>query len=73
MLLLVVITAQVKDQPKPNVWWKQDAIVPLSAGEFYQHPIAGFKLTILEDYCHRHEIEKPAEFVQLVRGFLSEA
>jgi len=65
------LLGRVKDLPTLIVWGKQDAIVPLSAGEVYQKSIAGSKLTILEGCGHRPEIEKSAEFVQLVRQFLS--
>ena len=67
------LLGRIKDLPTLIVWGRQDAIVPLSAGEVYQNSIPGSKLTILEDCGHRPEIEKSAEFVQLVRQFLSEA
>jgi len=64
------LLGRVKDLPTLILWGRQDAIVPLSAGEVYHQSIAGSKLTILDDCGHRPEIEKSAEFVQLVRQFL---
>ncbi len=53
------------------VWGRQDAIVPLSAGERYHESIPGSKFVVLEDCGHRPELEKPAEFTKLVHEFLS--
>ena len=67
------LLGRLKNLPTLIVWGRQDAIVPLSAGQVYHESIAGSRLQVLDDCGHRPEIEKSAEFVQLVRQFLSEA
>lgn len=62
---------RVKSLPTLIVWGRQDQIVPPSVGEVYHECIAGSRLAILEDCGHRPEIEKSAEFVELVQRFLS--
>lgn len=62
---------RVKNLPTQIVWGRQDRIVPLSAGEAYQQAIRGSSLTVVENCGHHPEIEKPGEFVNLVRDFLS--
>ena len=62
---------RVKNLPTLIAWGKQDAIVPLSAAEMYHESIEGSQLVILDDCGHRPEVEKPDEFVRLVREFLS--
>ena len=57
--------------PTLIVWGRQDAIVPLSAGEVYQKAIQGSQLEVLEDCGHHPEIEKADEFTALVQRFLS--
>jgi pimeloyl-ACP methyl ester carboxylesterase len=62
---------RIKELPTLVVWGREDAIVPLSAGEVYHESISGSTLTVLDDCGHRPEIEKPREFVDLVHRFLS--
>ena len=62
---------RLKALPTLIVWGRQDAIVPISAGELYHQSIPGSKLTVLEDCGHRPEIEKTSDFVQLVTEFLN--
>jgi pimeloyl-ACP methyl ester carboxylesterase len=57
-------------QPTLIVWGRQDAIVPLSAGEVYRDAIAGSRLVVLDDCGHRPEIEQADTFVRLVEEFL---
>jgi pimeloyl-ACP methyl ester carboxylesterase len=52
------------------VWGREDPIVPLSAGQAYQRAIRGSRLEIIDNCGHRPEIEKPDEFVRLVRNFI---
>ena len=66
------LLGRVKELPTLIVWGKQDAIVPLSAGQVYHESIKGSRLVVLEDCGHRPEVEKSAEFVHLVQQFLSE-
>jgi pimeloyl-ACP methyl ester carboxylesterase len=56
--------------PTLLIWGKQDPVVPLSAGEFYNKRIAGSRLVAF-DYCgHMPEVEKPDDFEREVRNFL---
>jgi pimeloyl-ACP methyl ester carboxylesterase len=57
--------------PTLLVWGRQDKVSPLSAGELYNKSIAGSKLVALDKCGHRPEIEKNAEFLREVKGFLS--
>jgi pimeloyl-ACP methyl ester carboxylesterase len=52
------------------VWGREDAIVPISAGDAYQQAIIGSQLHIIEQCGHRPEVEKTTEFVQIVSQFL---
>jgi pimeloyl-ACP methyl ester carboxylesterase len=56
--------------PTLLVWGREDAITPLDSGEIYQRVIPGARLAVLEHCGHMPEMEKPAEFVGLVRDFL---
>ena len=56
--------------PTLLVWGREDAITPLDSGEIYQRAIPRARLTVLEHCGHMPEMEKPAEFVGLVRDFL---
>ncbi len=60
----------IANLPTLLVWGRQDAVVPLSAGEAYERSIAGAKLVAFDRCGHRPEIEKPAEFLKEVQGFL---
>ena len=62
---------RLKNLPTLIVWGRQDAIVPISAGELYHESIPGSRLVVLEDCGHRPELEKTGEFVELVDNFLS--
>lgn len=57
--------------PSLIIWGRQDAVVPLSAGEAYHKAISGSKLAVLDQCGHRPEIEKTTEFVKLLRDFLA--
>ena len=57
--------------PTLLVWGRQDKVSPLSAGEAYHKAIAGSKLAVLDQCGHRPEIEKNADFLREVKGFLS--
>jgi pimeloyl-ACP methyl ester carboxylesterase len=56
--------------PTLLVWGREDAIVPLDSGEIYQHAIPRARLAVIPNCGHMAEMEKPAEFVELVRNFL---
>jgi len=57
--------------PTLIVWGAKDSITPLNSGELYQHAIKGSRLVTIDNCGHMPEMEKPAEFVQLVRDFLT--
>jgi pimeloyl-ACP methyl ester carboxylesterase len=57
--------------PTLLVWGREDKVSPLSAGQLYNKSIAGSKLVVLDHCGHRPEIEKNAEFLREVKGFLS--
>jgi pimeloyl-ACP methyl ester carboxylesterase len=56
--------------PTLVVWGRQDAIIPLNAGQRYQQAIPGAKMVVLEHCGHLPEMEQPAAFVQTVLDFL---
>lgn len=62
---------RLKRLPTLIVWGRDDPIVPLSAGEVYHQSIEGSQMAVLDNCGHQPEIEKPDEFVELVRKFLS--
>ena len=61
---------RLRKLPTLIVWGRQDAIVPVSAGEAYHQAIPGSRLVVLDRCGHRPEIEQADEFVRLVREFL---
>ena len=63
---------RLRKLPTLIVWGRQDAIVPLSAGEAYHQAIPGSRLVVLDPCGHRPEIEQADEFVRLVREFLQD-
>jgi len=63
---------RLRKLPSLIIWGRQDAIVPLSAGEAYHQAIPGSRLVVLERCGHRPEIEQADEFVRVVHEFLQE-
>ena len=63
------LLGRLKDLPTLLVWGNEDAVIPTSAGEAYQQAIQGARLEILPGCGHHPELEKPREFVGLVRDF----
>ena len=57
--------------PTLVVWGREDRVAPLDCGEIYASTIPGARLAIIEGCGHLAEMEKPAEFAAIVRGFLS--
>ena len=57
--------------PTLLVWGREDAIIPLNACQLYQRAIPGATTRILDRCGHMPEMEKPAEFVQVVLDFLT--
>ncbi len=56
--------------PTLVVWGKQDALLPIESGERYSKEIAGAKLVSFDKCGHVPPVEKTAEFVSAVTGFL---
>jgi pimeloyl-ACP methyl ester carboxylesterase len=57
--------------PTLVVWGRQDAIIPVSVCERYVKAIPGATARILDRCGHCPEMERPHEFVQVVREFLT--
>lgn len=62
----------VEGLPTLVVWGRDDRIIPLSAGQVYNHAISGSELLVFDNCGHRPEIERSSEFVDRVRGFLAQ-
>ena len=60
---------RLKDLPSLIVWGRNDEVVPPSAGEVYNHSIAGSRLVTLENCGHRIDAEKSDELAALLREF----
>ncbi len=58
--------------PSLLVWGREDAITPLSCGEIYKRAIPGAHLVTIPNCGHMPEMEKPADFVGLIRNFLGD-
>ncbi|HXQ53567.1 MAG TPA: alpha/beta hydrolase [Stellaceae bacterium] len=56
--------------PTLIVWGREDAIAPLECGELYRRAIKGSRFATIDDCGHMPEMEKPAEFAQLVHDFV---
>ncbi len=66
------LLSRLKRLPTLIVWGREDAIIPVSAGEVYNQSIPGSRLEVIDGCGHNPEIEKSDEFVGIVQGFLSE-
>ena len=64
------LLGRLKDLPTLVVWGREDAIVPVSAGQLYHQSIPGSRLEILNNCGHLPPVEKADEFLSLVRNFL---
>jgi pimeloyl-ACP methyl ester carboxylesterase len=56
--------------PTLIIWGERDGIVPPAYGAEMQRRIAGARLETIERTAHVPMLERPAEFVRLVAGFL---
>ena len=63
----------VKGLPTQIIWGREDAVVPVSAAEAYRKALKNtdVKLTVFDDCGHRPEVDKTAEFIKLLQGFLA--
>jgi pimeloyl-ACP methyl ester carboxylesterase len=57
--------------PTLLVWGREDAIIPLNVCQLYARAIPGATVNIIDRCGHMPEMEKPTEFVRLVRDFLT--
>jgi pimeloyl-ACP methyl ester carboxylesterase len=57
--------------PTLLVWGREDAIIPLNVCQLYERAISGATAKVIENCGHMPEMEKPAEFVQVVLDFLT--
>ena len=65
------LLSRLKNMPTQIIWGREDAIVPLSAGQVFKDSIPGSQLAIIDNAGHRPEIEQTDEFVRIVQRFLS--
>ena len=70
---LAPLLHRLKRLPTLIVWGREDAIVPVSAGEAYQAAIPGSRLVVLERCGHHPEMEQTDALVQCVQDFLHDA
>lgn len=70
---LQYLLAGVSKVPVQIIWGKEDAIVPVSAADSYRKALANteVRVTIFDACGHRPEIEKSAEFINIVRDFFA--
>ena len=61
----------IKRVPTLVIWGRENPIVPLSAADIYHEAIDGSRLEVIDNCGHHPEVEKPDEFVHLVREFLA--
>jgi pimeloyl-ACP methyl ester carboxylesterase len=59
--------------PTLVVWGKEDTLLPIASGERYAAGISGAKLVSFEHCGHVPPIEKTAEFLSAVEGFMNQA
>ncbi|MFQ6029168.1 MAG: alpha/beta fold hydrolase [Dehalococcoidia bacterium] len=57
--------------PTLIVWGRQDAIIPVECGELYQQTLSNSTLKVIDQCGHAPALEKPQEFLSVVREFLS--
>ena len=58
--------------PTLAVWGREDALIPLSAGERFEKGIAGARLVVIEQCGHVPQLEKPTEFNAELLKFLAQ-
>ena len=63
------LLGRIKSLPTLIVWGDKDPIVPLNVGEIYHKSIQESELKIIQNCGHQPEIEKPKEFVKILKDF----
>jgi pimeloyl-ACP methyl ester carboxylesterase len=57
--------------PTLVVWGREDKVTPLDSGEIYQRAIPRARLVTIPNCGHMAEMERPAEFAEVVGDFLA--
>ena len=63
---------RLKNLPTLVVWGRDDAFVPLSAGQLYHQSIPGSRLEVINNCGHMPQVEQREEFLALARQFFSQ-
>ncbi len=64
------ILHRLKRVPTLIIWGRDDAVIPLSAGQLYSESIPGSRLEVIDNCGHRPELEQPDEFTDILKKFL---
>jgi pimeloyl-ACP methyl ester carboxylesterase len=67
---LPFLLPRLRNLPALIVWGKEDRIVPLESAELYRRAIPDAELELIEHCGHLPHLERPAEFLRIVKGFL---
>ena len=59
--------------PTLVIWGKQDRLVPLAHGEAYRDAIRGARLRVIDRCGHAPQLERPAEFAEMVVEFIRDS
>jgi pimeloyl-ACP methyl ester carboxylesterase len=70
---LAPLLHRLKRLPTLIMWGRNDAIIPLSAGEAYHAAIPGSQLVVFDQCGHHPEVEHTDDFVRHVQTFLHDA
>jgi pimeloyl-ACP methyl ester carboxylesterase len=70
--ILPALLQRLHNIPALIVWGKEDRIVPLESAGIYHRMIAGSKLELIERCGHLPHLERPMEFLHIVKAFLAE-
>ena len=63
------LLSRLKRTPTLIVWGREDAVIPLSAGQKYNESVPNSRLAVIDGCGHRPEVEKPDEFAGILREF----
>jgi pimeloyl-ACP methyl ester carboxylesterase len=58
--------------PTLIIWGRNDELIPLAKGEQFRQSISGSKMAVIDQCGHLPEVEKPAEFNQVLMEFLGQ-
>ena len=57
--------------PTLIVWGRQDAIIPLECGHMFEKALPNATLKVIDNCGHSPAIERPQDFLDAVKPFLS--